>query len=212
VNALVGEATRVFFWERDWAGVLLMAEDPENQLEALRSEDEGSAFGAVFVGFVVFFLLSGGVMALGGGMFSPPPPTTQPIVFDHRKHVEENDLECATCHEFFETESFSGLPSAEICSFCHQEPQGESPEELKLVQLIEDGTPLDWKPLFRQPPHVFYSHRAHVAVARIECDTCHGTIGVSDAPPEHVEPLSMNECLACHRREGVAIDCTTCHR
>jgi hypothetical protein len=172
---------------------------------------EPSGFAAAALGFFLLLLLSSGVMLVGRGIFSSPP-THQPIDFNHRKHVEENGMECVTCHEFFETESFSGLPSAETCSFCHSEAQGDSPEEQKLVRFIQEGRTLDWKPLYRQPPHVFYSHRTHVAVAQLECSTCHGTMGESETPPEYMDPMAMDECIDCHEQRGVATDCTTCHK
>ena len=139
-------------------------------------------------------------------------PVVQPIAFDHRLHVEGNQLECSTCHVFYEHEAFSGLPGREVCAQCHEEQQGESAEEAKLVQLLASGAALEWRPLFRQPAHVFYSHRRHVGAARLECEACHGDIGRSEAPPGRVRPLQMEDCIDCHRRAGVSTECTACHR
>ena len=88
------------------------------------------------------------------------PRIRQPISFSHRLHVQELEVECSSCHEFYEIETFSGLPNNETCSFCHDEPSTESAEEEKLLALLERG-PLEWRSLFRQPPHVFFSHRRH---------------------------------------------------
>jgi Cytochrome c7 and related cytochrome c/Class III cytochrome C family len=166
---------------------------------------------AAVAGFVVFFLGSAlTVVVRGGGAFSSP--VTQPVAFNHRKHVEELDLACSTCHEFVDTETYSPLPAADLCATCHQEPQGKSAAEKKLVQLLQSGATLDWKPLFRQPPHVYYSHRRHVAAGKIECGTCHGAIAKSTEPPSVVKRLRMQNCIDCHRRRGVSTDCTTCHR
>lgn len=162
--------------------------------------------GAGALGFVVLFVLTGVAVTLS------PPGNKQPIAFNHRKHVEENGMECSECHEFYEKETFSGLPGAETCSFCHQEPLGESAEEQKLVKLLEEEAPLEWTSLFRQPPHVFYSHRRHVVVAQMECADCHGAIEESSAPPERVKQLTMDECVDCHQKEGARADCNTCHR
>lgn len=138
--------------------------------------------------------------------------THQPIDFSHRVHVEDVGLDCTTCHEFFETETYSGLPTADTCAFCHVEAQGESPEEQRLVALLADGEPLQWQRLFRQPAHVFYSHRRHVTVAGLDCETCHGDFASTEAPPSRVERLAMEDCVACHEREGAGTDCTACHR
>ncbi len=167
------------------------------------------------VGLAAFFLLAGAgttAITLGGGVAFLRPPVRQPIAFNHQRHAKELDLACSSCHLTVETESFSGLPDAEVCAFCHSEPQGKSEEEKKLVQLLKSGAPLVWKPLFRQPPHVYYSHRRHVAVAKIDCVVCHGSIAATTAPPGRVKRLRMEDCLSCHRRSGVSTDCTTCHR
>ena len=167
--------------------------------------------GAFVAGFLLFFVASGTfVLFLGATPF--PRAVEQPIAFNHRKHVEEHEISCSTCHLSYEEETFSGLPDAEVCAFCHLEAQGTSAEELKLVDLLAGGAALDWKPLFRQPPHVFYSHRRHVAVAGLECSVCHGSIGESESPPGRVTPLRMSDCVECHRRSGASTTCTACHR
>lgn len=163
------------------------------------------------IGFIVFFVLSGVVVALGKGRLFVPS-VVQPIAFNHKKHVQENGLECSACHQSFEKEAFSGVPSADICATCHAEPQGKSPEEARLVKLLQEGGALDWKPLFRQPPHVFYSHRRHVVIGKIECASCHGAIAATTTPPGHVTKLRMQDCVDCHRRRGASTDCTACHR
>ena len=167
------------------------------------------------VGFAALFLLAGAGMTaigLGGGPAFWRPAVRQPIAFNHRKHAKELDLSCSSCHLTVEREAFSGIPDAEVCAFCHSELQGKSEEEKKLVQLLQTGVPLAWKPLFRQPPHVFYSHRRHVAVAKIDCSVCHGSIASTTTPPGRVKRLRMIDCISCHRRSGVSTDCTTCHR
>ena len=167
--------------------------------------------GPASLGFVLFFFLSTAAGTFST-LFNSPVDTEQAIVFNHRKHVEDNGMACSDCHEHYEKETFSGLPAADLCSFCHAEALGESAEELKLVELLEEGAPLEWKPLFRQPPHVFYSHRRHVAVAELECETCHGSFAETEAPPARVEIMTMEVCLDCHLEEGTATDCTACHR
>jgi hypothetical protein len=140
------------------------------------------------------------------------PPVRQPIAFNHQKHVKDNDLACSTCHEYYEKEAFSGLPTSEICASCHLEPQGKSAEERELVRLLKAGAPLDWKPLFLQPPHVYYSHRRHVVTARIDCSVCHGGIAQTSFPPARVPRLRMADCIGCHEKHGAPTECTACHR
>jgi hypothetical protein len=161
---------------------------------------------AALVGFVVFFVTSAAIVGSRGR------GVDQPIPFNHRIHTVDNDMACTECHAFYQKEAFSGFPDRDTCAFCHEEPQGESAAELALVELLKSGAPLDWKPLFRQPPHVFYSHRRHVQAAEIECQSCHGDIGQSEAPPRRVRRLEMDDCIGCHQEEDAAFDCTACHR
>ena len=172
--------------------------------------DRRVPWGAAVVGFFLFVVAVSVVVAVRPRDASQP--IRQPISFNHRKHVEDNALACSTCHQFYEKETFSGLPSAGDCAVCHLEAQGKSAEELKLVQLLKAGAPLDWRPLFRQPPHVFYSHRRHVIAGKLDCAVCHGAIAKSVEPPARVQRLRMQDCIDCHRRHGVSAECTTCHR
>lgn len=168
----------------------------------------GAAFAALFL------VTTAGMTALslGDGPAFLTPPVRQPIAFNHLKHVKDLDLACNTCHVTVETEAFSGLPSTEICAGCHAEAQGTTAEEKRLVKMIQEGAPIPWAALFRQPSHVFYSHRRHVVVAKLPCTECHGGIADSTSPPLRVRKLEMKDCLACHERKRVSTDCTACHR
>ncbi len=168
------------------------------------------SFAATAAGFLVSFLAAGAVGLAGLAM--PSPRLRQPIAFDHRLHAKENGIECTTCHAFFGVETFSGLPAADTCAACHAEAIGQTAEEARLVSLLRAGEPLAWRPLFSEPRHVFFTHRRHVAVARIGCEACHGAFAEARAPPERVRRLRMQDCLGCHRQAGAAVDCTVCHR
>lgn len=162
---------------------------------------------AGLAGFALFFVVGGAILGSGS------PETEQPIQFNHRIHVVDNEMECSECHLYYEKETFSGLPSRETCEFCHDEASESNVEEQRLVELLQSGEPLEWKPLFRQPPHVFYSHRRHVQAGEMKCETCHGDIGQSETPPGEVTQLTMDDCIDCHETErGAAAECTTCHR
>jgi hypothetical protein len=170
----------------------------------------GSASVAALVGFVLSLAVVAASTYLGAS--AERRHVTQPIAFNHRVHVEDQELECSMCHPFYESEASSGMPGAATCAMCHLEPQGESVAERALVARLQAGEPLEWGRLFRQPPHVFYSHRRHVVVAGLQCEVCHGQIGLSERPPSQATPMSMEACLDCHVREQASADCTACHR
>ena len=167
------------------------------------------------IGFAAAFMLTAAVttgLTVGPSRIPLHPAVSQPISFNHKKHVGELEIDCTTCHVTVQTEAFSGLPDAEVCGGCHSEPQGKSEEEKRLVEMLKTGTALAWKPLFRQPAHVFYSHRRHVVAAKLQCRVCHGAIAETTAPPVRVRRLAMDDCVSCHRRERVSTTCTACHR
>lgn len=137
---------------------------------------------------------------------------TQPIAFDHRLHVRELEIACATCHPFDASAPFSGLPSTETCATCHAEPLGTSAEEAQVVAAAKAGSEIAWAPLHREPAHVFFSHRLHADAARIACQECHPGFADVRAPPSRVRAIRMADCLRCHERAGAPTRCTACHR
>ena len=160
--------------------------------------------------FVVTFIAAAATGFVTGGF--RPPSVDQPIAFNHQRHVVENEIGCSTCHTSYESETFSGLPQADICAMCHSEPQGKTAEEAKLVKLLGKQRPLVWNSLFRQPAHIFYSHQRHVVKAQIRCERCHGNFAMTTSPPRSVKRLKMSDCIACHMEKNVSVECTACHR
>ncbi|GAB4157587.1 MAG: cytochrome c3 family protein [Planctomycetota bacterium] len=141
-----------------------------------------------------------------------PRPVVQPVQFNHKKHVEDAGLECESCHQGCKEGVHSGLPGLAACSLCHTEPQGESEAEKVIVRLVDEGKEPEWTSLFRQETYVFFSHRRHTTVAKLECKECHGDMGSSTEPPPTRMPVRMYQCWDCHERKHAPNDCTTCHR
>ena len=166
---------------------------------------------ALATGFLLALALSSAV-AFFANRHWEEGEVLQPIEFNHRIHVEDEGLECSQCHTQFEEGVHSGMPPTSLCALCHEEAQGESPGELRLVRMLEEGRELEWESVFRQPPHVFFSHSRHVTVAGIECTVCHGEVGTSERPPRAGSALTMDDCLSCHEREEVSDACSRCHR
>jgi cytochrome c553 len=166
----------------------------------------------LLIGAIVLITATIGYAA-GRVMFRPVERVSQPIEFDHQKHAGELEMECSLCHEFYETGQHSGLPALTTCLGCHEDPEAESPELRKIVQLAAQGENDVFRKLFRLADHTFYSHRRHVAIAEIACENCHGSIAETTTPPEGpMVRISMDFCLDCHRRSDVSSDCTRCHR
>ena len=140
------------------------------------------------------------------------PPVTQPVQFSHRAHVELG-LPCDGCHQFVEKAAFAGMPSIDTCMICHQGSLSNDPEEEKVRQYAEKSLPIPWQRVYEVPGHVYFSHRRHVTLGRIDCVRCHGDVGESAAPLTVAAlPISMDRCMDCHAQHGAASDCNACHR
>lgn len=134
----------------------------------------------------------------------------QPLSFNHKKHQEQG-IECITCHSHFKDQTFSGMPNVAVCLECHKDPLSQNPEEEKIRQL-QKGEEIHWKRIYEQPDHVFFSHRRHVVLGKMECTNCHGDIGQSEKPPS--KPwvrMTMDWCMDCHTKKKVTNDCLACH-
>ena len=175
------------------------------------SESQPRPVGIFLIGFLGVCVPSLALTALGIIHFGSRS-VKQPVEFNHKKHVAELGISCDTCHSSYQTQTFSGFPKAEDCAACHAEAQGSSEKERALVEKLKRGETLEWKRLFAQPPHVFYSHRRHVVAGKIACATCHEGIADTTSPPRQVRKLAMKECIGCHLNSKVSVACTTCHR
>jgi hypothetical protein len=151
--------------------------------------------------------------AAGREALHPTERVTQPIQFNHQKHVKVVGVECSVCHEYYSTGEHAGLPSLALCKGCHAEALTKSSEEQKLLKLMASDPQPAFRKLFRLPDHVRYSHRRHVASGGLACETCHGAIAETTAPPAYpLVRITMDSCTGCHTDRGVKTDCTHCHR
>jgi hypothetical protein len=138
----------------------------------------------------------------------------QPIQYNHKIHIEEAGAECVDCHIYVEEMSSASIPTLEICQDCHgDEPISESAEELKLLKYIEEKREIPWERIYKVPEHVYFSHRRHVVLGELECSNCHGNVAeLSVSVDEPFLPVTMDNCIDCHKQHKVSNDCLTCHR
>ncbi len=175
------------------------------------SDDKLTPTRRLLIGVFTLAIAAAG-FAAGRIAFATGGPVAQPVQFNHQKHVKDNGLECPVCHEYYTTGKHSGLPSLTTCQGCHQEALTKSPEEDKLRNLFAITPQPQFKKLFRLPDHAYYSHRRHVAVAGLQCETCHGRIADTTAPPRYpLVRITMATCTGCHEGKKVSTDCTSCH-
>lgn len=158
-------------------------------------------------GFVTFLALG----YLAGWMFLGSP-VNQPIRYNHSVHIG-NGMTCVDCHVGAREQARATLPTLETCMMCHSEPLTDKPEEQKIRTLAEAGQPLVWTQLTRVPRHVYFSHRRHATIGKIECQVCHGPMDTLTEPPRRVfRAMTMEACQNCHAQNNARNDCTDCHR
>lgn len=162
----------------------------------------------------------------------------QPFNFNHQTHVDIVDDGCESCHFFRDDGSFSGIPKLAQCMDCHEEVQGDTPDEEVFVdEYVSNGQEVPWLVYSRQPDCVFFSHSAHVVTREMDCSECHGPIGESEESRVYEENrltgysrdiwgknisgrkvnswdrMKMNDCADCHLKEtGHKGACFQCHK
>jgi len=183
-------------------------------------------------GPIILFFMIGFVLSLVVGWVVFPKllysQKKQPIDFNHVQHMELVDEGCESCHFFREDGSFSGAPTLAQCIDCHEEVQGDTPNEIKFVDAyVQKDREVPWLIYAKQPQCVYFSHVAHVKMGNMDCVTCHGYIGESTELPIYEQNrislysrniwgkniggfkkntwdrMKMDDCAECHGKEGV---------
>src|SRR5690606_14631649 len=65
-----------------------------------------------------------------------------------------------------------------------------------------DAKEIEWVKIHNLPDHVYFNHAQHVAVGKVQCQSCHGPVQDMDEVYQF-SPLSMGWCINCHRTTDV---------
>lgn len=128
----------------------------------------------------------------------------QPIQFDHRHHVIDDEIPCLYCHRGAEVSSWAEVPSTDVCMGCHAQIWSDSPLLEPVRRSYFSDQPLRWNAVHRLPDFVYFSHAVHVRRG-LGCVACHGHVEEM-ARVYEVAPLTMSWCLDCHRAAGTLSD------
>jgi hypothetical protein len=180
-------------------------------------------------GYILF--LAGTLAALGAGWIGFPraiyKSRSQPVDFSHKVHADKAGLKCDDCHAFRDDGTFAGIPSLDKCAGCHTAPMGTAVAEKNFIDsYVTPNREPDWSSYARQPENVFFSHIAHVKLGRLKCVQCHGDQGASDKLRPYQEDrisgysrdiwgppgMKMDDCVACHHKQGLSQSCLDCHK
>jgi mono/diheme cytochrome c family protein len=172
------------------------------------------------------YLVYGFLMQVGVDQNYEP---IQPIHYSHRIHAGSNGINCKYCHSAARVSKHSNIPSLNICMNCHKNIaevsdttatadyskafyDGEIQKLYKAVgwdQATQKYTgktePVKWVRIHNLPDFVYFNHSQHVAVAGIECQTCHGPVQTYEIMKQF-SPLTMGWCINCHRKTEVKME------
>lgn len=188
-------------------------------------------------GFVAGFLVTfaAGWAGLPKVLYKAEP---QPFQFNHKVHTgDKGNMKCEDCHAFRADGTFSGIPKLDSCAMCHGEPMGTTQAEKRFVaDFVKPNREPQWRVYSRQPDNAYFPHSAHVKRGGLKCERCHADHGKSDKLPIYLVnritgysadvmgrrsgPLAMrrdggmrmDDCIACHRQNGLAHSCLDCHK
>ncbi|HQU72016.1 MAG TPA: cytochrome c3 family protein [Calditrichia bacterium] len=151
---------------------------------------------------VVFVLLTGLIIA--GSL-----PYRTDLKFNHRYHIEEEELACVDCHTNVLSSS-SGMDNLMVkeatCLECHEREDGDDGE----CTLCHDSAqPSDFARVESYSPK--FSHALHGEQEGIECLECHGGIETAEAISQFMHLPVMDDCMACHATPAEVEGCYQCH-
>lgn len=128
------------------------------------------------------------------------------LKFSHKYHVQDAEMECATCHPAAATSKLSSdnlASTHDQCSSCHQEQVAGScgychrnPENIVA------------RPAAKRV--VIFSHEAHLGKKDVACVTCHKGLEESELSSAKNMP-DMAMCTTCHDNRKATNTCEACH-
>jgi cytochrome c2 len=153
----------------------------------------------------------------------------QPIHYSHRIHAGSNGISCKYCHSSARVSKHSGIPSLNVCMNCHKQiaEVSDTTNTADYSKAFYDGEiqklytavgwdkttqkytgktqPVKWVRIHNLPDFVYFNHAQHVAVAGIECQTCHGPVQTYEIMKQFSK-LTMGWCINCHRETEVKME------
>ena len=167
-------------------------------LSFLRSK----AFIGVVAAIITAVVVKGGIDSLFYVGVQEGYAPTQPIAYSHKLHAGDLQIDCNYCHTGVTKSKNANIPSPSICMNCHNSiskgPTGETKEIAKIYAAIENDQPIEWVRVHNLPDLAYFNHEQHVAVGKLECQTCHGPIEEMEVVRQH-SLLTMGWCINCHR-------------
>ena len=138
-------------------------------------------------------------------------PSEVPFAFSHKLHVDEEQLDCVSCHENADVSDEPGMPTLDGCAACHETIDREKPPERRVESLFAEG---GFKALHasRLDKEQIFSHRRHVS-NNLDCNSCHAVIRSDWKPDSHQHSWKhMHGRVARGGSQAGADNCALCHQ
>jgi len=134
----------------------------------------------------------------------------QPYSFNHAAH---RVMACVRCHEGAVEGVMATLPPLSTCLKCHSSsPLADQSALTAWAKAVSDRG-FQWKKLTSVPDYVYFSHRRHTKMGKIDCKKCHSDMqDLTGPPPLPLIRIQMSLCTDCHSEREVSDDCTRCHK
>lgn len=146
----------------------------------------------------------------------------QPIKFSHQIHAGTYKMDCQYCHSTASKSKNASIPPVGTCMNCHVYVQATekyngqiSPEIQKIYKAADfnpetgkygkNPQPVKWIRIHNLPDLAYFNHSQHVAVGKVECQTCHGPIETM-AVVQQYSTLQMGWCIDCHRNNNIDVE------
>ena len=128
------------------------------------------------------------------------------VRFDHQYHIQDEEIECETCHTEATTSATGAdnlFPDHDACSDCHDPDDDDGCGDCHTNTDDPSGFPeiVKYSTLF--------SHKMHNEKG-LNCEDCHSVV----AKKTYVLPYElpdMANCMDCHDERNASLECESCH-
>ena len=187
---------------------------------------------------ITVLLLTAGFYLYAETAQSSDKGPVQPVLFSHKIHAGDNQIQCQTCHSYTEVSRHPGIPSVQKCMGCHSYVAGRDVEYTtqggQTINIREEinkvkgywrrQEPIPWVKVTGMygttsagmPEFVRFNHKRHIKRG-FECSTCHGEVEKMDVVHK-AKDMTMGFCISCHEENAdneqhktELKDCLTCH-
>jgi hypothetical protein len=142
-------------------------------------------------------------------LFSAYEKPESDLIFSHRAHFGERDIDCQTCHQaaLSMTANDVNMPGHNECSDCHSVEN--APDDCRLCHAHPDNP----RGIDIPERELIFSHKSHLGEnpKSDDCLACHTGIERLESHADAAGYPSMAYCFKCHDAMSASAECEACH-